>query len=230
MLSKELRIRCARTAMIGLLGVLMSAGALAAQPGLASGKRSHHARHAKSSSAKRGSGTSETAAADGRLHAAVEAALEGLVREGTIDQHQAEVIDAQVNTGSVDPGELVARGVVSEAQMRAVADALGEVKRSFAPAGTGGESAGVKSPGTKGGSGTNDTAAADTRLHAAVQAALEGLVREGTINQHQAEVIDAQVNAGSVDPGELVARGVLSEAQMQAVANALVAVKRSFAG
>ena len=88
----------------------------------------------------------------------------------------------------------------------------------------------MKSPSEKKGGGTSDTAAADARLHAAVEAALERLVRGGAIDQHQAEAIDRQIDAGSLNPEELVQHGVLSEAQMQAVANALAEVKRSFAG
>jgi hypothetical protein len=257
MLSKELRIRSSDCALIGVLGVL--AAALALQPALASGKGRHHrARHATSASGKNprgrtasgkgasgtgsgkgegGSGSgkgegsaNEIANADAKLHAAAEAAVEGLVRDGTIDQHQAEVIDVQIDAGTVNPEELVQRGVLGEAQMQAAANALGEVKRSFAPGGPGGEGTGVKSPSEKKGGGTSDTAAADARLHAAVEAALERLVRGGAIDQHQAEVIDGQIDAGSLNPEELVQHGVLSEAQMQVVANALAEAKRSFAG
>jgi signal transduction histidine kinase len=53
-----------------------------------------------------------------------------LVRERKIDQRQADVIDAQIDAGSVDPKELVQRGVVSEAQMPAVLNAIDSVKRS----------------------------------------------------------------------------------------------------
>jgi hypothetical protein len=131
MLSKQPRIGCAYRAMIALLSALISAGALAAQPAFASGKgTAHHARHAKSASTGRDS-KSQSAAANARLHAAAAGAVEALVRNSTIDQHQAEVIDRQIDAGSVDPAELVARGVVSESQMRAVEDALAEIKRSF---------------------------------------------------------------------------------------------------
>jgi hypothetical protein len=134
MLSKELRIRCSR-ATIGVLGALVAAGAIAGQPALASAKATHHrARHATSASlasATKASSESQTARANAALHAAAEEAVRGLVREGTIDQYEAEVIDRQIDAGSVNPGELVARGVVSESQMRAVETVLAEVKRSF---------------------------------------------------------------------------------------------------
>jgi hypothetical protein len=132
MLGKELWTRCARAATIGLLGAILGAGAFAGQAALASGSH-HHTGYAKSANATKASSKSESASANARLHAAAKEAIEGLVGEGTIDQHQAEVIDGQIDAGSVYPGELVQRGVVTEAQMGAVESALAEVKRSFAP-------------------------------------------------------------------------------------------------
>jgi hypothetical protein len=60
-------------------------------------------------------------------------------------------------------------------------------------------------------------------------AAVAQLVQAGTINQHQADVLDAGIRAGSIDPDQLVANGTLSSAQVQTVMERLGAVKRSLA-
>ncbi len=51
-------------------------------------------------------------------------------------------------------------------------------------------------------------------------------VQKGTITDAQARVLDAHILAGSIDPNALVAAGVLSAAQMQAVNDRLIAVKK----
>jgi hypothetical protein len=60
-------------------------------------------------------------------------------------------------------------------------------------------------------------------------AAVAQLVQAGTINQHQADVLDAAIRAGSIDDQQLVANGTLSSTQMQAVDSRLRAVKESLA-
>ena len=60
-------------------------------------------------------------------------------------------------------------------------------------------------------------------------AAVAQLVQAGTINQHQADVLDAGIRAGSIDDQQLVANGTLSSTQMQAVDNRLRAVKQRLA-
>ena len=64
----------------------------------------------------------------------------------------------------------------------------------------------------------------------AARTALDRLVANGTIDQAQANAIERQVAAGSIDPAALIAAGTVNAAQMQAVANSLAQVKRSFAG
>ena len=54
-------------------------------------------------------------------------------------------------------------------------------------------------------------------------------VQAGTITEAQARVLDAHILAGRIDPDALVAAGVLSAAQMQAVNDGLVAVKKGLA-
>jgi len=53
-----------------------------------------------------------------------------LVDDGTITRQQADSIDRQITTGSIDPKQLVDGGIVTEPQMRAVADVITAVKRS----------------------------------------------------------------------------------------------------
>jgi competence protein ComGC len=231
MLGKQLRTRWARTAAVGLLGVLVGA-CVFGLPALAS--TSHpggHSRHGKIASpgGKTGSSTANTQAADARVQAAATAAVQGLVSDGTINQHQASVIDGQIDAGTVDDQQLVASGVITASQMSAVDNALIQVKRSFAGSQAGGGNGNVASPAGKTGSSSADTQAADGRLQAAAKAALQGLVTAGTINQHQADVIESQVDSGSIDPNQLVSSGVLTASQMNAVNNALVQVKQSFA-
>ena len=63
-----------------------------------------------------------------------------------------------------------------------------------------------------------------------VYSALEALVTRGTINQSQADAVQRQVLAGSVDPEALVADGTLSNDQMRQVADSLRAVKFAAGG
>src|SRR6516164_7336051 len=60
-----------------------------------------------------------------------------------------------------------------------------------------------------------------------VYSALEALVTRGTINQSQADAVQQQVLAGSVDPKALVDRSTLSDDQMRQVAQSLDAVKQA---
>jgi hypothetical protein len=59
-------------------------------------------------------------------------AVAQLVQSGTIDAAQGRAIDAQIETGSMDPGRMVARGVVTASQMAAVNDHLVAVKKGLA--------------------------------------------------------------------------------------------------
>ena len=231
MLGKQLRTRWARTAAVGLLGVLVGA-CVFGLPALASTTHPNgHSRHARSATATgtTKSSSADTQAADSRVQAAAAAAIQGLVKDGTISQHQADVIDGQIDAGTVDDQQLVASGVITASQMSAVDNALIQVKRSFAGSPEGGSNGNIASPGGKTQSSSADNQAADARLQAAARAALQGLVTAGTINQHQADVIDSAVESGSIDPNQLVSSGVLTGSQMQAVNNALVQVKQSFA-
>jgi competence protein ComGC len=231
MLGKQLRTRWARTAAVGLLGVLVGA-CVFGLPALASTTHPNgHGRHARSATASgtTKSSSADTQAADSRVQAAATAAIQGLVNDGTISQHQADVIDGQIDAGTVDDQQLVASGVITASQMSAIDNALIQVKQSFAGSQAGGGNGNVASPAGKTGSSSAGTQAADARIQAAARAALQALVTAGTINQHQADAVESQVVAGSVDPNQLVSSGVLTASQMHAVNNALVQVKQSFA-
>jgi len=64
----------------------------------------------------------------------------------------------------------------------------------------------------------------------ACKAALEALVARGVINQAQADAVQRQVVAGSVYPEALVANGTLSSDQMHQVGHSLAAVKFAAGG
>jgi uncharacterized protein YaiL (DUF2058 family) len=138
-----------------------------------------------------------------------DAAVQALVEDGTINQAQAGALRRQIDAGTIDPLELVATGVLTAAQMQAVETRLG--------AAAGGTSSSASSSTSK------------TALKEAADAAVQALVEDGTINQHQADVLRQQIDAGYMDEQELVDGGVLTAAQMQAVLNRLLAVKESFA-
>jgi hypothetical protein len=62
---------------------------------------------------------------------------------------------------------------------------------------------------------------------AGVHDVLAGLVASGTITQLQADAVQGQVDAGSIDPKQLVESGALSDAQMHAVADVIDQVKKA---
>ena len=83
-----------------------------------------------SGSAAASPSASPPAAAAGPVVAGAVAAIERLVGEGTLTRAQGDAIEAQIHAGSIDPKQLVAEGVVGDAQMRAAADAIDQVKRA----------------------------------------------------------------------------------------------------
>ena len=145
-----------------------------------------------------------------------DAAVQALVEDGTINQAQAVALRQQIDAGTIDPLELVDTGVLTAAQMQAVETRLGAVKQSL------GAAAGGTSP-------SPSSSTSKTALKEAADAAVQALVEDRTINQHQADVLRQQIDAGYMDEQKLVDGGVLTAAQMQAVLNRLLAVKESFA-
>jgi hypothetical protein len=55
-------------------------------------------------------------------------ALENLVARGVISQPQADAVQREANTGTIDPKALVQEGVLSDAQMHLVAARLDQLK------------------------------------------------------------------------------------------------------
>ena len=53
--------------------------------------------------------------------------------------------------------------------------------------------------------------------------------QNGTITAAQARTLDTDIESGSIDPQQLVAEGVVTAAQMQAVNDRLIAVKMGLA-
>ena len=145
-----------------------------------------------------------------------DAAVQALIEDGTINQHQADVLRRQIDAGTIDPLELVDSGVLTAAQMQAVQARLGAVKQSLGAA-------------ARGTSPSASSSGSATAPKEAAEAAVQTLVADGTINQHQADVLREQIDAGYMDEQELVDGGVLTAAQMQAVLAKLIAVKESFA-
>ncbi len=62
---------------------------------------------------------------------------------------------------------------------------------------------------------------------AGVRDGLAGLVAQGTIDQQQADAVQQEADAGSVDPKTLVASGVVNDAQMHAIADVIDRVKQA---
>jgi hypothetical protein len=79
----------------------------------------------------------------------------------------------------------------------------------------------------KGATPTVSTASAANPIASAARTALDRLVANGAIDQAQADTIEQQVEVGSVDPRALIDAGTVTQAQMQAVADALDQAKRS---
>jgi hypothetical protein len=69
-----------------------------------------------------------------------------LQQAGTISAAQARTLDAAIESGRIDPDKLVADGVVSAAQMKAVNDKLIPIKMSLAAAAHAGSSGGQPAP------------------------------------------------------------------------------------
>jgi hypothetical protein len=67
------------------------------------------------------------------------------------------------------------------------------------------------------------------RRAAAVPAAVAQLQQAGTISAAQARMLDTDIESGSINPKQLVADGVVTASQMQAVNDRLVAVKMGLA-
>ena len=62
---------------------------------------------------------------------------------------------------------------------------------------------------------------------AGADAGIERLVAENALSRAQGDAIEQQINAGSVDPKQLVDSGVVTDPQMRVAANAIAQAKRA---
>lgn len=69
-------------------------------------------------------------AAPGGILAGVHNVLENLVAQGAITQDQADAVQRQANSGTIDPKILVQDRVLTDAQMHRVANAITQLKES----------------------------------------------------------------------------------------------------
>jgi hypothetical protein len=58
-----------------------------------------------------------------------------------------------------------------------------------------------------------------------VHLVLAGLVSDGTIDQQQADAVQSQADAGSIDPKQLVQSGTVTDSQMHAIATKIDQLK-----
>lgn len=118
---------------------------------------------------------------------------------------------------------LTPRRVAAHATIAVLVGTAAAAGVAFAGSGGGSPSAGSGSAPTAG------AASAPNPVASAARTALEGLVANGTIDQAQADTIEQQVEAGSIDPQALINAGTVNQGQMQAVADALDQVKAAAA-
>jgi hypothetical protein len=100
----------------------------------------------------------------------------------------------------------------------------------------GGQSDGKCTAGKSAPATASRTAAAGKAAHATAGgvppqflAAVAQLQQAGTISATQARMLDTDIESGSINPKQLVASGVVTASQMQAVNDRLVAVKMGLA-
>jgi Asp-tRNA(Asn)/Glu-tRNA(Gln) amidotransferase B subunit len=221
-----------RAPVIGAMAGLVVAGAIVGQSALAdSGSNAGTAANAKAASApavnKQAERPAQGDAPDQFFNAVAQ-----LVQAGTISAAQGRAVDAQIQTGSMDPQQMVSSGVLTASQMSALNDKLRAVKQSLVArheVKARASDAAAPAACDKGGSagGKADAAPAGTP-HQFLDAVAQ-LVQAGTISAAQGRAVDAQIQTGSMDPQQMVSSGVLTASQMSAVNDKLRAVKESLA-
>jgi len=131
------RSRRWRAPVIGAVAGLAVAGAIVGPAALADNGGGGAAARAKAAGAPPATGAPYgvkqrgTPAPGGVPHQFTDAIAQ-LVQAGTITAAQGRALDAQIESGSMDPQQMVARGVVSASQMAAVNDRLISIKKSLA--------------------------------------------------------------------------------------------------
>ena len=72
--------------------------------------------------------TAAKSASAGSILPGVRGVLRSLVAQGRITQAQADAVQRQANSGTIDPKMLVQSGVITDAQMHLVANGIEQVK------------------------------------------------------------------------------------------------------
>ena len=122
-----------RAPAIGALTGLAVAAAIVVPSAIASGGQSaSQCAAAKSARAASASDAGKPAPDPGGVPHQFLDAIAQLQQAGTINAAQARTLDADIESGSIDPRKLVADGVVTAAQMKAVNDRLIAIKMSLA--------------------------------------------------------------------------------------------------
>jgi len=124
-----------RAPAIGALTGLVVAAAIVVPSAIASGGQSASqcaaAKSARAASAS-DAGAGKPAPDPGGVPHQFLDAIAQLQQAGTINAAQARTLDAGIESGSIDPRKIVADGVVTAAQMKAVNDRLIAIKMSLA--------------------------------------------------------------------------------------------------
>ncbi|MBV9417512.1 MAG: hypothetical protein JO363_21180 [Solirubrobacterales bacterium] len=130
-----------RAPVTGAVAGLVVAAAVVGPSALASGSKSaagqagaKHAHATDASCTTSAAGAKAPAGNSGPGPGPFLDAVAQLKQAGTITDAEARIIDADIQAGSIDPQQLVASGTLTSAQMQAVADRLGAVKRGLAAA------------------------------------------------------------------------------------------------
>jgi hypothetical protein len=134
-----------RAPAIGAVTGIAVAAAIVVPSAIASGGRSAGpcvaGKNAAATAAQRAPGTKAPGVAAGGVPPQFLAAVAQLQQAGTISAAQARTLDADIESGSIDPKQLVADGVVTASQMQAVNDRLVAVKSGLAAQAHAGSSA-----------------------------------------------------------------------------------------
>ena len=125
-----------RAPVIGAVTGLVVAAAIVVPSAIAAGGQSSGSCAATKSARAAtdqgvGAGKAAGAPAGGVPHQFLDAIAQ-LQQAGTISAAQAQTLDADIESGSIDPQKIVADGVVTASQMKAVNDRLAAVKMSLA--------------------------------------------------------------------------------------------------
>ena len=125
-----------RAPLIGAMTGLVVAAAIVVPSAIAAGGQSAKpcvaSKSAPAIASRSSAGSKERGAPAGGVPRQFLDAVAQLQQAGTISAAQAQTLDADIESGSIDPKKLVDDGVVTAAQMQAVNDRLVAVKMGLA--------------------------------------------------------------------------------------------------